>query len=119
MIGLIPYILILMVISAVVMTFIIRVLLKQVSLFKYKIHDQRIRHFRVILFLISLTIIVMGLIPMGINVLTLIYPTGRPAIIPPVSFIYSIVVHLQALFLAYLLWRIYRLANQDFNNKDE
>lgn len=119
MIDLIPYILILLAISAVAMFFIIRVLIRQVRLFKYQIKDRDVRHFRKVLFTISLTIVIMGLIPILINIVTLFYPTGRPAQVKPVSFIYSLGVHMQTLFLSYLLWRIYRLASGDFNDKEK
>jgi len=119
MIELIPYILILLAISAVAMFFIIKVLAKQVKLFKYPITDQDISHFRNVLFAISLTIIVMGLIPIAINVATLFIETGRPTTVKPISLIYSLAVHIQTLFLSYLLWRIYRLATDDFNDKEK
>lgn len=119
MIELIPYILILLAISAVAMVFIIRVLIKQVGLFKYPISDKNISHFRKILFGIALVIIIMGLIPIAINIATLFINTGRPTIVKPVSLVYSLAVHLQTLLLSYLLWRIYRLANGDFNDKEK
>lgn len=119
MIELVPYILILLAISAVAMTFIIRVLLKQVGLFRYQITDKNISHFRNILFAISLVIIIMGLIPITINIATLFVETGRPETVKPVSLIYSLVIHVQTLLLSYLLWRIYRLANGDFNDKEK
>ena len=118
MIKLLPYILILLAISAVAMYFIMRVVTKQLKLFKSPISDKDIRHFRSTLFYISLTIIVMGLIPIAINLYTVFYPTGRPATVSPLSFVYSMGVHLQTLFLSYLLWRIYRLANDNFNDRD-
>lgn len=119
MIELIPYILVLLGISAVGMYFIIKVLLKQIRLFKYPITDQDISHFRNTLFAISLTVIIMGLIPIVINIATLFIQTGRPETIKPISLIYSLAVHLQTLFLSYLLWRIYRLATSDFNDKQK
>lgn len=119
MIELVPYILILLAISAVAMVFIIRVLLKQLGLFKYTIADKNISHFRNTLFAISLVIILMGLIPIAINIATLFIETGRPKTVKPISLVYSLAVHLQTLFLSYLLWRIYRLANGDFNDKDK
>ena len=108
-----------MAISAVAMSFIIRVLVKQVGLFKYDIKDQDVRHFRKILFFISLTIIIMGLIPIVINVATIFIETGRPSTVSPVRLIYSLAVHIQTLLLSYLLWRIYRLADGDFNDKEK
>lgn len=119
MIELIPYILILLAISAVAMFFIIKVLLKQIKLFKYPITDQDISYFRNVLFAISLTIIFMGLIPIVINLVTLFVETGRPNTVKPVSLVYSLAVHIQTLFLSYLLWRIYRLATDDFNDKEK
>ena len=119
MIDLIPYILILLAISAVAMYFISKVLIKQIRLFKYPITDQDISHFRKTLFAISITIIVMGLIPICINVATLLVETGRPSTIKPVSLVYSFAVHLQTLLLSYLLWRIYRLATSDFNDRQK
>lgn len=119
MIDLIPYILILLAISAVAMFFIARVLVKQIKLFRYPITDQDISHFRNVLFAISLTIIIMGLIPIAINIATLFIDTSRPNTVQPISFIYSMGVHLQTLFLSYLLWHIYRLATDDFNDKEK
>lgn len=118
MIELIPYITILLFISAVAMNFILRVLFRQIKLFRRPIEDTNVRHFRVVLFVISLTIIIMGLIPIGINFITMLVElnggnTGRPHTVAPISFVYSLGVHLQTLFLSYLLWRIYRLASDD------
>ncbi len=119
MIDLIPYILMLLAISAVAMFFIVRVIAKQVSLFKYPIADKHVRRFRNTLFAISLTIIIMGLIPIAINVFTLFRDTGRPDTVEWLSFIYSLTVHLQTLLLSYLLWRIYKLASANFNDQEK
>lgn len=119
MIDLIPYILILLAISAEAMFFIVRVIAKQVSLFKYAITDKTVRHFRNTLFAISIVIIVMGLIPIAINVATLFVETGRPSTVKPVSLVYSLAVHLQTLLLSCLLWRIYRLASENFNDQEK
>lgn len=119
MIDLIPYICILLTISAFAMSFIVRVILKQLSLYKNPIRDPNVRHFRNILFAISMVIVVMGTIPIVINVYTLFEPSGRTPVVPLVSFIYSMGVHLQTLALSYLLWRIYRLANDSFNDKEQ
>lgn len=119
MISLVPYVLILLAISAVSMTFTIRVLLKQVGLFKYPLTDSDVSHFRKTLFFISLTIIIMGLIPIAINVYTVFNATSRPAQVSTLSLVYSLGVQLQTLFLSYLLWRIYRLASGDFNDKEK
>lgn len=61
----------------------------------------------------------MGLIPITINVDTMFIETGRPNTVQPVSLIYSLAVHIQTLLLSYLLWRIYRLATDDFNDKEK
>lgn len=119
MIELIPYILILLAISAVAMFFIVRVIAKQITLFKYPIADKTVRHFRNTLFAISLVIILMGLIPITINVVTLFVETGRPATVKPISLVYSLAVHIQTLLLSYLLWRIYRLASANFNDREK
>lgn len=119
MISLIPYILILLAIGIVAMVFIIKVLIKQIHLFKYPIPDKNVSHFRNTLFAISLTIIVMGSVPLAINVYTLFFNTTRPSEVTPISFIYSFAVHLQTLLLSWLLWRIYRLATADFNDKEK
>ena len=119
MIGLIEYIFILLAISAVAMYFIFRVITRQVNLFKRPITEKDIKHFRYTLFAISIVIVVMGLIPIGINLITLIVEltgngnSGRPNNITLISFVYSMGVHIQSLLLSYLLWRIYRLANDD------
>lgn len=119
MIDLIPYILILLTISAVAMFFIVRVIVRQVALFKYPITDRHVRRFRNTLFAISLTIIIMGLIPIAINVFTLFNDTARPDRVQWLSFVYSLGVHLQTLLLSYLLWRIYRLASANFNDQEK
>jgi len=114
----------LLVISAVSMYFILGVLVKQLKLLRAPFeeaerYDDATRkllvHFRYVLFIISLTILIMGLIPIGINILTLLFDTGRPATVKPVSVIYSFTVHFQALMLSYLVSRLYRLAS---NQKD-
>lgn len=119
MIDLIPYVLILLTLSAIAMVFIFRVLIKQLQLFKQPISDKDVSHFRNVLFAISLVIIIMGLIPIAINVYTLFNETTRPATVSPLSLVYSLGVHLQTLLLSYLLWRIYRLASGSFNDKDK
>jgi hypothetical protein len=101
------------------MYFIIKVIVKQLSLFKYPITDKTVRHFRNTLFAISLVIILMGLIPIGINLATLFIETGRPSQVQPISLIYSLAVHLQTLLLSWLLWRIYRLASENFNDQEK
>lgn len=119
MIDLIPYITILLAISAVAMFFIVRVLIKQVRLFKYTITDKNVKHFRNTLFAISMTIIIMGLIPIAINIYTMLNQTNRPATVSGLSFVYSLGVHLQTLLLSWLLWRIYRLASENFNDQEK
>lgn len=119
MIALIPYILLLLTTSIIAMVLIFKVLIKQVGLYKYKIKDKNISHFRDVLLAISLTIIIMGMIPITINLYTLFIPSGRPPEVSTVSFIYTMGVHLQTLLLSYLLWRIYRLATGNFNDKDQ
>lgn len=119
MIGLIEYIFILLAISAVAMYFIFRVITRQVNLFKRPISEKDVKHFRYTLFAISLVIVIMGLIPIGINLITLVVEiagndnSGRPSTITAISFVYSMGVHIQSLLLSYLLWRIYKLANND------
>lgn len=119
MIALVPYIIILLAISAIAMIFMFRIINRQLSLFKRPISESDIKKFRHTLFAISLTIVIMGLIPIGINVITLLIEVGGngssgiPNNVSPVSFVYSMGVHLQTLLLSYLLWRIYRLANDD------
>lgn len=116
------YVLILLGISAVSMYFIVGVLLKQIRLLKapfekadeYDDHTRKILvRFRYVLFIISLTIIVMGLIPIGINFVTLLIDTSRPATVKPLSLIYSLGVHFQALLLSYLVSRLYQLASNE------
>lgn len=119
MIELLPYILILLSISAVAMFFIVKVILKQLSLLKYTITDKTVRHFRNTLFAISMVILIMGLIPIAINLVTLFIETGIPKTVQPISLVYSLAVHLQTLLLSYLLWRIYRLASANFNDQEK
>ena len=118
MIDLQTYIFILLAISAFAMSFIVRVIIKQLQLYKNPISDPDVRHFRNILFAISLVIVICGLIPIAINVTTLFILTGRQPVVSLLSFIYSLGVHLQTLLLSYLLWRIYRLANDSFNDRN-
>lgn len=119
MINLIPYILILLAIAAFGMIFIFRVLYKQLKLYKRPITDKDISHFRDVLLAISLTILFMGLIHIAINVYTLFDPSGRPPKVSTLSFVYSMGVHIQSLLLSYLLWRIYRLATDDIDDKEK
>ena len=120
MISLQLYILILLAISAVSLYFISGVLIKQIRLLKAPFEEAEkydeatrklLRRFRKVLFVISLTIIIMGLIPILINVYTLFFITNRPSTIQPLSLIYSLGVHLQGLFLSYLVSRLYQLAS--------
>lgn len=113
MIDLIPYVIILLGISAVSMYLIFVVIRKQLRLFKVRIEDENIRKFRIVLFVISMTIVVMGLIPVGINIYTLVAPTMRPPVVPLTSFIYSMGVHLQGVALSYLIWLLYKLADNE------
>ena len=114
-----PYILTLLTISAVAMFFIVRVIVKQVGLFKFPITDKHVRRFRNTLFAISITVIVMGLIPIGINIFTLLRDTARTEHVSTLSLVYSMSVHLQTLLLSWLLWRIYRLASENFNDQEK
>lgn len=127
MISIELYVMILLAISAVSMYFIIGVLIKQVRLLKAPFEEAEkydedtlriVRRFRYVLFIISLTIIIMGFIPVGINVLTLIVDTGRPMEVKPISFVYSLGVHIQGLLLAYLVSRLYRLASSQKDATD-
>lgn len=116
MIELKTYIIVLLVIAAIGMYYIYRVLREQRRLFRYKIADKDVRHFRIVLFLIAIAIVVFGLIPIGINLYTLfINSAGRPSHVSILSLVYSLGVHLQSLFLSYLLWQIYRLAKNSID----
>jgi hypothetical protein len=110
MLDLQTYIFILLAVAAVGMFFIIRVILKQLKLFKIT-EEPEIQNFRIKLFALSLVIVVMGLIPIAINFYSLFADTDRPPTVPAISLVYSAGVHLQSLFLSYILWRIYRLAD--------
>ncbi len=125
MISLQLYVIILLFISAVSLYFISKVLIKQIRLLKAPFEEDEkydeatrklLRRFRYVLFVISLTIIIMGLIPIAINIYTLFSETNRPSNIRPLSLVYSLGVHLQGLFLAYLVSRLYQLAS---NNEKE
>lgn len=122
MISLQIYVLLLLAISAVSMYFIGGVVAKQIRLLRAPFaqadeYDEPTRkilvRFRYVLFIISLTIIFMGLIPIVINVITLLVDTGRPDEVPTISLIYSLGVHLQGLFLSYLVSRLYQLARNE------
>lgn len=119
MIDITTYILILLAISGVALSFVIRVILKQLQLFKTPLSDPDVRHFRRVLFAISLAIVLTALIPIGINIISLFIDTGRFDRVPPISFIYSMNVHLGSLLLSYLLWRIYKIASDSFNDQDK
>lgn len=110
MLSLELYVILLLAISAVSMFFIFSVLRRQIRLGRIAEPSDNLRYFRNRLLYISLTIIIMGSIPIGINLLTLFIDTGRPPTVPLVSLIYSMGVHLQGLFLSYLMWELYRLA---------
>jgi hypothetical protein len=114
------YVPILLAISAVSMYFIFGVLLRQISLMRAPFENvdeydeytkNRLINFRRVLFAIALTIIIMGMIPVVINIIALLIDTGRPREIQPISFIYSMGVHLQGLLLSYLVSRLYKLAS--------
>lgn len=111
MLDLQTYIITLLVVAALGMFYIFRVILKQIKLFKIT-EAPDIQNFRLKLFALSLVIVIMGLIPIGINVFTLFNDTNRPHKVPTLSLVYSAGVHLQSLFLSYILWRIYRLADE-------
>lgn len=119
MIDLVPYLLILLTISGIALSFVIRVIIRQVRLFRSPISDPDVRHFRRVLFGISLAIVITAIIPIAINVISLFVDTGRVDKVPPVSFIYSLNVHLGSLLLSYLLWRIYKIASDSFNDKEK
>lgn len=111
MLDLQTYVIILLVVAAVGMFYIFRVIKKQINLFRIT-ESPKIQSFRKKLFALSLVIVVMGLIPIGINIFTLINgDTGRVKQVPALSLVYSAGVHLQSLFLSYILWRIYRLSD--------
>ena len=118
MIDLQTYVLFLLVIAGIGIYYIIRVILKQVRLFRIQ-ETPIIESFRVKLFALSMVILIMGLIPIGINFITLCFETGRPDRVGLLSFIYSSSVHLQSLFLSYILWRIYRISGSEDLSKLE
>lgn len=119
MIDLIPYLIILLAISGLALSFVIRVILKQIMLFKAPVTDPDVRHFRKVLFAISVAIIVTAIIPISINLASLFFETGRVDKVSPVSFIYSLNVHLGSLLLSYLLWQIYKIAGDSFNDEQK
>lgn len=116
------YVYILLALSAISLRFVIPVIIKQAKLLRAPFeeaekYDEATRkllvHFRYVLFAITLAIFVFGLIPISINLLTLFIDTGRPPTVKPISFVYSMSVHLQALMLSYLVSRLYRLASNE------
>lgn len=111
MLNLQTYVIILLAVAAVGMFYIFRVIIKQIKLFKIT-ETPLIQNFRLKLFILSLVIVVMGLIPIGINLYSLFNNTNRSLKVPTLSLVYSAGVHLQSLFLSYILWRIYRLADE-------
>lgn len=106
-----PYIRGLLVIAAIATWYICRVIVKQLKLFRIR-EEKTIQNFRKKLFAISLVILAFGLIPIGINIYTLYNDTDRPDTVAFISVVYSAGVHLQPLLLSYVLWRIYRLADE-------
>ena len=118
MINSIPYTLILLGLSALAMVLIVKVLVRQIQLFKQPLSDKRVSHFRNVLFTISLVIIAAGIVLMTINVFTLFTPLAPNLTLSPSYVIYSLAQDVQTLLLAYLLWKIYRLASDDFNDKE-
>lgn len=119
MIDLVPYLLILLAIAGVGLYFVVRVIIRQIKLFRSPISDPNVRHFRRVLFAISVAIVVTALIPISINLISLFVDTGRVSKVSPVSFIYSLNVHLGSLLLSYLLWRIYKIASDSFNDREQ
>lgn len=111
MLDLQTYVIILLAVAAVGMYYIFRVIKKQINLFRIT-ESPEIQIFRKKLFAISLVIVLMGLIPIGINLLALANDgAGRPKQVSALSLVYSAGVHLQSLLLSYILWRIYRLSD--------
>lgn len=111
MLDLQTYVIILLTVAAVGMYFILRVIKKQINLFRIT-ESPKIQSFRKKLFALSLVIVLMGLIPIGINIASLINDgAGRPKQVPALSLVYSAGVHIQSLLLSYILWRIYRLSD--------
>lgn len=119
MIDLVPYLLILLAIAGFGLYFVVRVIVKQLQLFRNPILDPDVRHFRRVLFAISIAIVITALIPITINLVSLFVDTGRVGKVPPVSFIYSLNVHLGSLLLSYLLWRIYKIASDSINDREK
>lgn len=117
MIDLVTYLIILLAIAGVGLYFVIRVIVRQLQLFKNPISDPDVRHFRRVLFALALAIVITAIIPITINIVSLFFDTGRVDKVPTVSFIYSLNLHLGSLLLSYLLWRIYRIASDSFNDK--
>lgn len=118
MIDLATYLIILLTIAGIGLYFVIRVIMRQLQLFKNPISDPDVRHFRRVLFALAIAIVVTSVIPIAINLVSLVVDTGRVSQVPPVSFIYSLNVHLGSLLLSYLLWRIYKIASDSFNDKE-
>lgn len=111
MLDLQSYVIFLLIIASVGMFYITRVIRKQIKLFKIT-EEPIIQGFRRKLFILSMVIVLFSLVPITINILTLFVDLGRPPKVPFISVVYTAGVHLQSLLLSYVLWRIYRLADE-------
>lgn len=90
--------------------FIITVIRKQYALSKLPIYPE-IKHFRNVLFILSLVLFVGNFIPITIDLATLFTETGRPAQLGAVSVLYTVSVAIVSLLSAYLIHKLYKLAD--------
>lgn len=92
--------------------FIFSVILKQIALLRMPVPSY-LKSFRLVLFFLSLAIFLGNMIPIVIDLLTIFIETGRPAQLRPISVMYAISGATTALLSAFLIWLLYRLADND------
>lgn len=111
------YAIILLLIRVASMTFIFFVLKRQFGLFKLPIKNSDIvdakalKHFRAVLFFLALIIFIGNILPAVIDISSLLnVSNGRPSLVQPISFAYTLSASITSLLSSYLIWRLYRLA---------
>ena len=121
MIGL--YVSVLLIIRLISMGLLVSVIKKQLKLFKLPVEDEtlldtiRIQHFRSTLFIMAFIIFIGNLIPAILDVLTIFM--NHLIQTNTAYFIYTIVNNITALASSYLIWKLYRIANNEKAKTDK
>ena len=106
------YAVILLIVRLISMGLMWKVIQRQWSLFKKPI-DESIKNFRKLLFVIALAIVAGNITPMVIDVLTIFATTDRPPFVSLTSLAYTFNAAGTALLSSYLIWRLYKLADDE------